>query len=87
MSKNEISSETLVGTLMMTMPDEIVPSVIMSLANIAVRIAKGKIPADKVPNDEWEMALEVIRGVVEKFVLEKLSKKTAGDAAQDAGVI
>ena len=84
MSKIEVSDETLVRMLLMTMPNDVAPSIILSLANIAVQIAKGNIPADEVPKDKWELTLTVIKGVAEKSILEKLSKKAAGDAIKKA---
>lgn len=79
-----MKAETIVKLLLMTMPDELAPSVIMTLANVAVQVATGEVPADEVPHDKWELALVVIQAIAKKEMLEKLSKVEAKEAITKA---
>ena len=79
-----MKAETMVKMLLLTMPDELAPSVIMSLANVAVKVATGEIPADEIPHDKWELALAVIQAIAKNEVMEKLSKVEAKKAIAKA---
>ena len=79
-----MKAETMVKMLLLTMPDELAPSVIMSLANVAVKVATGEIPADEIPHDKWELALAVIQAIAKSEVMEKLSKVEAKKAIAKA---
>ena len=76
--------ETMVKMLLMTMPDELAPTVIMTLANVAVKVATGEVPADEIPHDKWELALAVIQAIAKKEVMEKLSKVEAKESIAKA---
>jgi hypothetical protein len=80
----QVKTETIVKMLMMTMPDELAPTVIMTLANVAVQLAKGEIPIDEIPHDKWELALAVIQAIAKQEMMDKLSKIKAKEAITKA---
>ena len=69
-----MKAETMMNMLLLTMSDELAPTVIMTLANVAVQVATGELPADEVPHDKWELALAVIQAIAKNEVMEKLSE-------------
>ena len=79
-----MKAEAMVRMLLLTMPDELAPTVIMTLANLAVQVATGEVPADEIPHDKWELALAVIRVVAQNEVMEKLSKIETKEAIAKA---
>ena len=79
-----MKAETIVTMLLRTMPDELAPSVIMTLANVAVQVATGEVPSDEIPHDKWEMALAVIKAVAKNEMLIKMSEKEAEKALKKA---
>ena len=79
-----MKAETMVKMLLLTMPDELAPTVIMTLANVAVQVAMGEVPADEIPHDKWELALAVIQAIAKSKVMEKLSKVEAKKAIAKA---
>ena len=79
-----MKAETMVKMLLLTMPNELVPTVIMTLSNVAVQVATGEVPADEIPHDKWELALAVIQAIARNEVMEKLSKVEATEAISKA---
>ena len=79
-----MKAETMVKMLLLTMPNELVPSVIMTLSNVVVQVATGKLANDDIPHDKWELALLVIQAIARNEVMEKLSKVEATEAISKA---